>query len=220
MSQQPAREPLVGEVRFRVPLPLVIPLIALAVIAVSAISFSRVLLSVEPEAAVIIATATAANLLGAAAFVALRPRVSSTSYMELMAIVAYPILIGVVIATTGIGEGAGHGAGHGDEAPPANGGGGGLEIVAENTAFLSDTLELPAGEETTLTFVNNDAGVDHNVAIYENQEDGLARANGLFVGEVFPGVATVDYELPAFEAGEYYFHCDVHPNMNGIATAS
>lgn len=223
MSQQPpSQEPLVGEVRFRVPLPLIIPLVALAVIALFAISFSRVFLAVEPEAAVIIATATALNLLGAAAFTALRPRVSSTSYMELLAIVAYPLLIGVVIASVGIGEGAAHGGeqDHGAPAPVENGDGGGLEIVAQNIAFDKDALEFPAGEETTLTFVNNDAGTDHNVAIYENQEDALAFSNGLFVGEVFAGVETMDYAVPTLEAGDYYFQCDVHPNMNGTATAS
>lgn len=219
MSQQPQQEPLVGEVRFRVPLPLAIPLIALGIIALFAISFSRVFLSVESEAAVIIATATAANLLGAAAFVALRPRVSSTSYMELLAIVAYPILIGVVIASVGIGEGAAHGGegDHGNGGAPAKPAAGGLEIVAENIAFDKDTLEFKADEESSLTFVNNDAGTDHNVAIYENQDDGIAKTNGLWVGDIFPGVETVVYDVPALKAGEYYFQCDVHPNMAGTA---
>lgn len=35
------------------------------------------------------------------------------------------------------------------------------------------------------------------------------------MGEIFPGPATRDYDVPALEAGTYYFQCDIHPQMNG-----
>jgi len=215
MNRPPTDRPLMGEVRLRVPLPLVIPVVALAVIAGFTIGVSRVLLSLEPEAAVIVAIGTAANLLGACAFVALRPRIAGTSYLELLAIVVYPLLIGVVIASAGIGEEASAGHGNGGAPPPADGGG--LTITAENIAFDKPELSFPAGEDGTLTFVNNDAGIDHNVAIYPNQESGAAHEDALFTGDIFGGVETRDYQVPAMDAGEYYFQCDVHPNMNGTA---
>jgi plastocyanin len=32
---------------------------------------------------------------------------------------------------------------------------------------------------------------------------------------VATGPTTVTYDIPALDAGTYYFHCDVHPTMNG-----
>ena len=40
-----------------------------------------------------------------------------------------------------------------------------------------------------------------------------------FKGDVFPGVATRDYQVPALAAGTYPFVCTVHPNMTGTLTA-
>jgi plastocyanin len=34
------------------------------------------------------------------------------------------------------------------------------------------------------------------------------------------GPGQAKYEIPALDAGEYYFHCDVHPTMNGTVTVS
>ena len=97
------------------------------------------------------------------------------------------------------------------ETPPPADGGGGLSISAVDLQFSEETLQLPADEETELEFVNDDAGsIQHNVAIYE--EEGGA---DIFVGEVIPGGQSVTYSVPAIEAGEYYFQCDVHPGMNG-----
>src|SRR4051812_12093863 len=98
MSQHPGDEPLVGEVRVRVPLPIVIPAMALLVIAIFTIVFSRVLLSIPHEAATIVAVAVAANILGACAFIALRPRAGAGTLIELAAVVVYPLIIGIAIA--------------------------------------------------------------------------------------------------------------------------
>ena len=94
------------------------------------------------------------------------------------------------------------------------GGGGGLTITAANVAFDTDTLTIPA-DGGELLFVNEDASsVPHNVAIYEDD----SAAKEIFVGDQIPGGQEITYEIPAHEAGEYYFQCDVHPAMNGTAT--
>ncbi len=207
----PAEEPLVGEVRFRVPLPLVIPGLALLLIAAFAVGFAKVLLDVPPEAATVIALATAANILGACAFVALRPRVGSSTMLELLAIVAYPVLIGVVIAQAGIGAEA-HGAvAHAPEAPPAAGG---TLVSAANVAFDTSELTLTAGEETTIQFDNADSQ-PHNIAIYKDQAAGVAFSDPIFQGETIQGGESITYTFDAPKKGDYYFQCDVHPNMNG-----
>jgi len=96
----------------------------------------------------------------------------------------------------------------------AEGGGGGpaIQMAAENIAFDTDTIELPADTASTIVFDNRDAGVQHNIAIYE--DDTLATI--LFKGELVSGPGKVEYQIPSLPAGEYYFRCDVHPNMSGV----
>jgi plastocyanin len=46
-------------------------------------------------------------------------------------------------------------------------------------------------------------------------------ANGeeVFQGEIFNGVETQTYDVPALDAGAYAFVCTVHPTMVGTMTA-
>ena len=104
-------------------------------------------------------------------------------------------MTGTVTAAPGGGEGGG------------GGGGGGPTVVAADLAFDTDTIELLADTETTITLDNQDAGTPHNIAIYT--DDSLGES--LFAGELVTGPATAEYTVPAIPAGEYYFHCDVHP---------
>jgi plastocyanin len=91
------------------------------------------------------------------------------------------------------------------------GGGGGLTVTAKGLAFDTKEIDLPAGQPTTITLDNQDAGIPHNLAIYT--DDSLSTA--LFQGEQFPGIDSREYQIPAIDPGTYYFHCDVHPTMNG-----
>lgn len=106
------------------------------------------------------------------------------------------------------------GGGSGTPPTPPPGDTSGLSISAVDLQFSTDTLEFPAGEESDLEFVNDDASsIQHNVAIYE--DEGGA---DVFVGEVIPGGQATTYSVPALEAGELYFQCDLHPGMNGTVT--
>ena len=89
-----------------------------------------------------------------------------------------------------------------------------LEISAQNIAFDTDTLEAPANTPFKIVFANNDAGIPHNVAIHEETPTGPE----VWVGEIFNGVETRTYEVPALPAGTYGFVCTVHPNMTGTLT--
>lgn len=203
--------PLQGEVRFRVPLPIVIPLGALALIAVITIAMSKILLSVPKEIAVVIALAVAINILIACAVLALRPQQTKMSWAELFVVATYPLVIGVVLANLGLGEGTAAGEEHaaGEEAAAAAEG---LEIGAESVAFNTTEIELVAGEETTVEFTNSDSSsVQHNIAIYADD----SAKQDLFEGEVIPGGESITYDIPPLKKGEYYFQCDLHPSMNG-----
>jgi plastocyanin len=93
-------------------------------------------------------------------------------------------------------------------------GGGGARIVAEGIAFDTNELMLPAGREASLTLDNRDEAVQHNVAIY-TEEGG----EPIFQGELITGPAEQAYTFTIPEPGEYYFQCDVHPQMNGTVVA-
>lgn len=207
------RPDLMGEVRFRIPLPIVIPVVSLLVIAGAAIGFAQVLLNLPKEASTMIALVAAANILGACAYVALRPRLSQTSLVELLIVVLYPVLIGVVIANIGFGEGQSVGERPGHElAAPV---GPTTSIVAEGNAFDLEKIVLAAGEQTSLEFNNQDSGTQHNVAIYKDES-----ANDvIFDGELVTGPETMTYQFKAPPKGEYYFRCDVHTDMNGTVVA-
>ena len=217
MSQIQPETPLSHEVRFRVPLPIVIPIGALVLIAAITIGMSRILLSVPKEISVVIALAVAANVLIACAFIALRPDAARSSWGELAIVALYPLIIGIVIAQLGLGSGhaetAAGGGEHGGASAPAAAGAG--VVTAANVAFDTDSIELKAGEEATIEFKNEDAAsVPHNIAIYEDD----SASKEIFVGDEIPGGQEITYTFEAPKPGEYYFQCDVHPAMNGTVT--
>ena len=84
-----------------------------------------------------------------------------------------------------------------------------VEITAADLAFDATTIVAPAGEAFTITLVN-DYSVPHNISVY--LEEG---GDSVVQGDVIEGGTTVTVEVPALEAGEYYFVCDLHPEMNG-----
>jgi plastocyanin len=99
----------------------------------------------------------------------------------------------------------------------SGGGGGTTTVTAQNISFDTSEITLPAGSKSTLTFDNQDAGTQHNIAVYQSADD-LTEA--LFRGDLLTGPAQTDYEIPPLDKGEYYFQCDVHPTMNGTVTVS
>jgi plastocyanin len=103
-------------------------------------------------------------------------------------------------------------------AAPSDGGSGQavvIKISAQGIAYDTDTLEVPANTPFKIEFTNNDAGIPHNVAIHKDSPTGPE----VWQGEIFNGVATKTYDVPALPAGTYGFVCTVHPNMTGTLTA-
>jgi plastocyanin len=110
--------------------------------------------------------------------------------------------------------------GGGDDSPAASGdntGGGTVAVVdgnvdlsADDLQFDANVIEAPAGEEFTITFTNLESQ-PHNVAV-DTEEGG----DEIVTGEVITGPdETTTITVPALEPGEYYFVCDIHPDMNG-----
>jgi plastocyanin len=99
--------------------------------------------------------------------------------------------------------------------PSASPDSGAIVISAVGLAFEQAEVNVPAGEPFQIEFTNNDAGTPHNVAIRRDSETG----EEVFKGEIFNGVETMTYDVPALEAGGYAFICTVHPTMVGTMTA-
>ena len=220
MEEETSTRPdMVGEVRFKVPLVLAIPFAAMALIALVVIGFSRVLLELPPEAATTVALVTAANILIACTFLAVR-RVERVSVLEVILIALYPVLIGVVLAQTGFFSEEEHGATAQAEEPAggqtgASGpGSASSSITAESLAFDTDSIEVSAGETTDYTLVNEDTAI-HNLAIYEGDE---ATGEALFTSPDIDAGAEESFPIDPLKPGEYYFQCDYHPQMAGTVT--
>ncbi|MCM2466566.1 hypothetical protein DIC75_09660 [Methanoculleus sp. CWC-02] len=85
-----------------------------------------------------------------------------------------------------------------------------VDIVADNMAFDTSTITVPAGAEVTMVFDNQDDGILHNVAVYTDS----SATEEIFVGETITGPETTTYTFTApEEPGTYFFRCDVHPQQ-------
>jgi plastocyanin len=116
-------------------------------------------------------------------------------------------------AATAVPSSASSGAPSGSPAPST--GANVVAISAFSVKFEQSTVTAPADTPFQIQFENKDPGTPHNVAIHNGGPTGPE----LFKGEVFNGVATKVYDVPALAAGTYAFVCTVHPSMIGTLNA-
>jgi plastocyanin len=90
---------------------------------------------------------------------------------------------------------------------------GDVTITAKGFAFDPDTVEATGGTAFTIAFVNEDAGVPHDIVIRD------ASGTAVFTGEPISGPKAILYSVPALAAGTYPFVCSFHANMTGTVTA-
>jgi plastocyanin len=159
-----------------------------------------------------------------------RPPVRQLTFLALLVVGAVVIQSGVFSSGSANG---GTPAGSGGPAPsggtasagPAGSGGptgsgsaapgsqtGDVTIEAKNVAFSKASWTGPAGVPFTIAFTNQDPGTPHDVELTDSS------GAVVFKGDIFNGVDTRIYQVPALPAGDYTFSCVVHPNMTGTAT--
>ena len=185
--------------------PIAYPLVGLVFGGLLVWAFSRILLSVSKDAASAIAVFTALNVLIGSALVAYGRRVRSRPASYPLLILAALLVIAAGVVAVNVSEEGGEAAG-----PEA------VSLSAKDLAFSTDAISVGPGEPIALTFDNQDAGVQHNVAIFQGPD---ASAPLVFRGDLVTGVASATYQVPALQPGQYFFHCDVHPTMHGTISA-
>ncbi len=198
------------DTRNRLLLPIVIPIGILTLIGLILFGFSRILLSVKPDAATATALIVAATVLGAAAYAASRRRVSGATIGGLLGTVAGVAMLagGIAIVAVGPPEKAAH--------PYA------ATLVAPDKAsvhgFASKTLSFPGNVPVNLTFVNQEVGQQHDVVITAGADQ---RAPQVFEGALVTGGQSAVYSIRPLAPGSYFFYCMVHPTtMTGKLTVS
>jgi plastocyanin len=95
-------------------------------------------------------------------------------------------------------------------ATPEGNGATAITVTAEDIAFSTNTIEASAGDEVSVTLVNND-NIPHNIAFYQTD----AAEEEIAVGELITGpdaTTTLTFTAPS-EPGEYFFRCETHPNQ-------
>jgi len=199
------------DVRDRLLLPVLLPIGILVVIAAALFGFSRILLAVTHTAATATALIVAVAIVAISAVASSRPQIRASTIVSMLGATAGVAMLAGGIALAVVSEGGGEAPGGGEP-----GGAAGITVVAQDIAFDTGTIELAADTPTTITLDNRDAGVQHNVAIYADD----TRSEVLFQGELLTGAGTIAYQIPPLPAGEYYFQCDVHPNMNGTVVVT
>ena len=181
-------------------LPLGIPVLGLCAVAATMFFVSRVLLAVPEQASTFISLMLAVMIMVGASLLALKPSISDRTGAWMLG-VGVLLMIGAGIWAANVGERhIEEHAGHEKH-----------EIEARDTAFDEKELKFHAFDETSLLFQNEDEGILHNVAIYEHDAQGPI----VFQGDVINGPGEITYKFTAPALGEYYFQCDIHPNMNG-----
>jgi plastocyanin len=84
-----------------------------------------------------------------------------------------------------------------------------VTVTSTDMVFDTDTITVAADEAFTVALVNEDA-MPHNIAIYTD----ASASEEVFVGDMVTD-GTITYEIAALEAGDYFFRCDLHPEMAG-----
>jgi plastocyanin len=125
-------------------------------------------------------------------------------------------MTGTFTVTAGGGAAASDGEGPGSStSAPA----GSLEVVANNIAFDQDTISATAGEDFTVTLVNDD-NVVHNIKFLDEEGGELLSPDATTSDLVAAGdTETITFTAPS--AGTYFFYCSIHPNqMTGTFTVT
>lgn len=91
-----------------------------------------------------------------------------------------------------------------------------LTIVAENIAWNKSQLSAIANAPLTITVDNRDTEA-HNIAFFEGT---APEGDTIAATEIENGPVTQTLNFGPLTPGEYFYFCEVHPQMEGLLTAT
>ncbi len=207
-----------SDVRDRLVLPILIPVGLLVIIAAVATGFGMLLLFNPMAVSLMIAIVVSLGIIVTVALAtAQTERALTKARLGLLVFAAStPVIIGFLVATDIMPTTSEKVVQRECEfCVPEDA----VLVVARNLEFEQRVIELPAEGDVSILFINEDAGIPHNVAIYPEDNSGEPiLSSPIFVGATFNGVdqQVYTFQAPA-ETGTYYYRCDVHPAMQGEA---
>ena len=84
---------------------------------------------------------------------------------------------------------------------------------AQGAGFEETCIAVVVGQDFTVTFDNQDAGVGHNLSAHDEAGDPLFRTGEITAGPVTQGPE----DAGPLDEGTYFFQCDAHPTtMTGV----
>jgi plastocyanin len=197
--QDPAFTPREGaKLGDRLIAPLMLPALALGMVALIVISVSRVLLAVPKGASIAIAGSLAVLLLVVFFVLSSQPRIARGGFI---------VLAGFAVVSLAAAGSVSAAAGYRTFERPASSQG--IVIHAQNTQFKEHAISVKAGQAASITFLNLDKGTYHNIAVYTQ----VTAGEPVWNGEPIRGIRKILYEHVFSTPGSYTFRCDFHPTV-------
>ncbi|HZC98715.1 MAG TPA: cytochrome c oxidase subunit II [Actinomycetes bacterium] len=87
-----------------------------------------------------------------------------------------------------------------------------VQLVAQNTAWDTNCIAVPANTPLSVVMDNKDVGIDHTFAVFDSPK----RKVKDYESEPITGPATATLQIKPLPPGRYYFECTIHgPSMAG-----
>jgi cytochrome c oxidase subunit 2 len=87
-----------------------------------------------------------------------------------------------------------------------------VQLVAQNTAWNTNCISVPARTPWSVTVNNKDPGIDHTFGVFDSSKLKVK----YFLSPPVGGPSTATFQLKPLPPGRYYFECTIHgPSMSG-----
>jgi plastocyanin len=86
-------------------------------------------------------------------------------------------------------------------------------VGASVKGFGQTCLAVPAAKDFSVTFKNEDTGVQHTWALFKDSSATDRLGGAPNAAAFITGPAQTTYQLTPLPPGTYFFHCDVHPTV-------
>jgi plastocyanin len=86
-------------------------------------------------------------------------------------------------------------------------------VGASVNGFAQTCLAVPPGKDFTVTFKNEDTGIQHTWALFKDSTATDLLGGAPNAAAFITGPAQTTYQLNALPAGTYFYRCDIHPTV-------